>query len=468
MMDPPGTHLVPKHQANTTKVQAKAFQEGPISGRYEEIWKKVKTDDSFAHFLNSEVEKLYDSLKIALAQAHSTEIQVESAVVAEITKFLRDEKGHHEIDSCIRWHMLLHAAFDVPDEPENDPDSTGRHDEKRHVSTLVEIITSCEVYLAFENPFTHQKSDGTIKGACRYPKKHWQQRKKQESTPYHVAARRGNSGALESMIRSIKRYCDDRHNLRASERRSIFPPHTEDLFLHLLKLRDPSDKRTALEYVCQGDEISVETLAVLLKYPRITEHPDTTFGDALDAGKKAVVEQFLKIPELCIKFVTSDNIIKAMNSQSDNSDEEADRGGIVQLLVQHAGTKGAFNDEVIQKIIEHGSMDVWDARPTVDLKADPPYLLHLAVLYQQVRFVERFMDAHPEMITSMAAIPGIEKKQGYYPLWYNNNVWRDSKWEKRTGLTVASKDIRKALVTETIKRTEKMYDLLHVLDKSAG
>ncbi|KAK3938154.1 hypothetical protein QBC46DRAFT_441511 [Diplogelasinospora grovesii] len=342
-------------------------------------------------------------------------------LLGEITDALEDaieNKPNAKNDAIIEITRLLRDAddscirwlilFDLVQ-----PDLVQPGAEEEVEVLVVEILVRMEPFLAFENPYQSSENGiapagGNIwKSECKDTRNHWQGKKK--STPFHTAAANGNAKAVDHMIRCLD------------------------------------------EYYC--------------KTQRLGEAPDS-----LDKGEVEVVNMFLEHDSLRKTFVTSENIIHAMDkiSQLRTPNEVSDDRPetIIYSLIQHAVTSDVFNSAVVKKIIELNLQDVWSKwrklHPNVQL--DTSCLLHLAVLHQNLEFVKIFAVDYPESVTAKAAIPGTDGHR-YHPLWYNNRNWDSSKskWVDWSG----SPEIRTEIVTATIRRTEKMQVLSEILQQSA-
>lgn len=318
-----------------------------------------------------------------------------------------------------------------------------------------------EGYLCFETPQAAMSGpirNGNIlfKGSCKDPAKHWKYSKK-KSTPFHEAVSNGNHEIVRRVIQSLERYCEQQVTVAVDDRRPLFQSANskEELLVHVLRQQDPSTKRTALQEAAGDQQVNLEILKELLRYPGIADPPDSTFKDALEDGIEIVVQTFLENDALSDRFVTSDNLIRAMELQHEafrsarvmhqdkhNPDQNKSEGmeqetsrrtKIVYTLVEHAKTNHVFNKEVVQKIIECNLDEVRKKRrPQVQL--DTSRLLHLAVFYQNVNFVRKFVAEFPDSVSQKALVPRMEKPKddgkghGYYPLWYNNKMWENSRW----------------------------------------
>lgn len=490
MMDGPSP---PRPQANIGKVQTSRDRESvDTPGQYKEGWKKCQNQNNFARDLDDYASRLFREMANALQIATKIGPEAKVQAIADVTEFLRDEKGTNKIDSCIRWLILFNAAEYAPHKESLSSDWEGQTqvNEINTDALIVEIIAEIEEYLSFENP--HQQilqpgsgGNGTgFKAQCIEREKHWQHTKK-KTTPFHRAAANGKARVVRNMIHFLEWYCKQQVVVDPASRRALFSSlrggayeGAHELLLHVLRQQDPNPggRSTALQQAASEEPVSMETLDALLKYPGVAGPPDTTFQNALDDGAEAVVEKFLEYEELRTLFVTSENIIKAMKLRHEALNNRIDRKdgwtGILLSLLEHARSIEVFNGEVVQKIIELGFMDIWEKRP-LDVELDTRGLLHLAVYYQNIGFVKLFAQKYPHSVSHKALVRGTEKlvgdkRQGYYPLWYNNKIWEDSKWCNRPAGKPASHEIRSELVTATIRGTDHMQALTEIFEQSAG
>ncbi len=401
-------------------------------------------EDKFTKELSSNTSRLFSGMTDAL-QVTIKNGTLEQAV-ADIENFVRDPEN--DLDDCILWLLLLHAAKSA----DLDPNGQTQASENYARALLVKTIARMKGDLPFEN-------DSRIRTECKVNPKHLKYMR-EKSTPFHTAAANGKAELVGDMIEHF-------HHR-----------HETVKLLDILRRDDPDKAAkysTALEKAAKAENRSLETLRALLKHPDISAPPDKTFQTALNGGDVATVEEFLKHKELHTVFVTPENIIQAMNLQlgsNDGDPEHEARAKIVRSLLNCA-TKAEFNGEVVRKVIKLGLTDVWEGQCR-GLVLDTSYLLHLAVVCQNIDFVKLFMGDYSETLAKKALVPGTEEpkkgaeEQGYYPLWYNNKVWKDLKWVDRPDGQRGSAEIRAALVTETIRTTDKLYLLSDILRQSAG
>lgn len=442
-----------------------------------EAWKKqVKHKDltNFASDLDYHALKLSRDISRELGSPN-----FRGQLLKQITEFLRDEQGENGIDSCVRWLIL----FNISQPP---PGGGGADESKSQQGQirLVQIIADMEPYLPFENPhYPTNVGTNDIKKSCTRPKLHWQYRKK-PSTPFNEAAKWGNIHLIRSMIEHLGKYCEKQKNVNPEERRLFLQSPSQsskELLWHVLRKKvEVEDRRkiSALEQARIGyEKPNLDTLAELLKYAGVEGLPDTdeTFMSAVNDGAVGVVEQFLQSDGMCKHFVTSKNIIEAIKklqkNDGDRGNQDVPRGcreEVVHTLVKKAKTAEVFTTEVAQKIIELNLDKVWKARDeNVDMQNS--CLLHLAVYYQRSSFVKIFLDAYPSTLLKKALVPVTgqlgDNTDGYYPLWYNNKQWEGpSGWVDRK----PSPEIRRLLVSATIKQSKKMHSLSEIFRESAG
>ncbi|KAK0610020.1 hypothetical protein B0T17DRAFT_585395 [Bombardia bombarda] len=330
---------------------------------------------------------------------------------------------------------------------------------------VVQVLVDSEPFLAFENPSQslHSSKDGGIwMEQCQDVKKHWQS--KEKGIPFHRAAAHGNDKAIKHMIDSLERYCKD-----------DIPGKEHHLLLNILRRPDSqsSPRETALQKAAKAEQRNLKTLEVLLVYPDIAKPPDKTFESAVDRGASKVVEALLNHEELRESFVTSNNIIHAMDKifQKEDGDDRGpgDRISIVNSLVQHARTKEVFNMAVVEKIIGLNLREVWDKRHK-DVQLDKSGLLHLAVCHQNLDFVKIFVAEYPDTVSDKAEISRTDGGD-HYPLWFHNRKWDSStspsKWVPPEERKKVRDEIRNEIVNATIRRTDKMQKLSEILQESA-
>ncbi|KAK4244138.1 hypothetical protein C7999DRAFT_35493 [Corynascus novoguineensis] len=356
--------------------------------RYEDDWKKSQRARDFAPALDSKVFELFHVLTQSLKSALDAESppRVDRAV-SDITEFLRDAKERNKIDSCIRWLILLRAAGYAPNDREPDQDgddadsSSNVHgqsrqgNERKAIVTIVGITADMEGYLCFETPQAAMPSpirngNTLFKGSCKDPATHWKYSKK-KSTPFHEAVSNGNHEIVRRVIQSLERYCEQQVIVTKDNRRPLFQSANskEELLVHVLRQQDPSTKRTALQEAAGDQQVNLEILKELLRYPGIADPPDSTFKDALEDGIEIVVQTFLENDTFSDRLVTSENLIRAMELQHE----------VFRKFVAE------FPDSVSQKALV----------PQTEKPKDDG------------------------------------KGYGYYPLWYNNKMWEKSRWVDR-------------------------------------
>ncbi|KAI0096962.1 hypothetical protein GGR51DRAFT_542140 [Nemania sp. FL0031] len=477
----------------------------PDTKSYRGTWKKAK-EDAFSdkHALKipaSEVAvDMIEALRPVSAVTDDNTTR-RNKVIGDITKFLYNDND--DIDSCVRWAILHRAALD---------DDSVRN-ENSPQALLVSTIVSRERFLAFE--FLNSPGSA-LRAQCRSrredPKKsslvpdHSKFGKDLKESPFYWAVESSqNKAVVKSMINNLELYCKEQVEVEPGKQRALLPNITfsldtkpEDKARRLLLdvLQRPfqfgRNKRTALGLASEGKNKSRDlgVLKVLLEYSGITDTPhgnppDATFENAMEDGELNVVKAFLEVQELRDKYVTSENIIKAMNhigkaisnngERSNNSPDIGGLFGVLQELLKHSNS--AFNDQVAQKIIELNLEEAWDSRPT-NTNLDETCLLHIAVHHQRVEFVERFLKDYPASVSTKALVPGTKMQQksnsatveedlspqGYYPLWYNHKQWSDQEkeWKNRN----PNKRIRDLLAPATIRQVEKMQLLSSIFRES--
>ncbi|KAJ0119897.1 Peptidase S8/S53 [Diaporthe amygdali] len=454
-------------------------------------------------------DRLIQTLRSASAVRKKETVDHNSlnAIINDIIKFLYHENS--EIDSCVRW-AILHRAVQVEIEKGETPQDNAP-------ALLVGAIADEEKYLAFEtlNPMSsalRQECKRRLDSKSHSPD-HSQFGKDLKKSPFFEALANleepdssSNPAAFEAMVSRLETYCKEQIQVLPNKRRGLLqitsqdansnPQNNSDTALGLLLnvLRRPCSfggkKFTAL-YLASQDEVErtgdLGILKVLLKYPGITDLPsDTTFDDAMQGGKVKVIKAMLSVEELRGRFVTSENITKAMdNIVLDGDSDIKDRmEKVLNELLLHSNNlpkaRSVFDDQVAQKIIERNLVEAWDKRPE-SAKLNDQCLLHIAVYHQRVNFVERFLKDYPASVSCKALVPGTgppkqpinknssdktgaEQRQpeGYYPLWYNRKEWDGMRWVDRTSDPNESSFIRQLLAPATIRQVEKMQRLLGI------
>ncbi|KAK0640567.1 hypothetical protein B0T16DRAFT_460740 [Cercophora newfieldiana] len=427
-------------------------------------------------------DPLFTSMMDEVKKAIMTGDDTRKVVVRDLDSFLYDvEKHKGTVDSCIRWMILYHAAEKLPVAP---PDSILESFEDEALREVVKIIAEREPHLSFEDPNHDWRNVGskalkhTIKGQCK-KKDHWNVDKKR-TTPFHRAASQGNFIVIPVMISSLKLHCEKLANVEPLKRHPLFrPPHKDppiQLITHVLSSEEYERRSTALKLVTWDAVVTpamLKTLTELLEYPEIAFDPDTTFTDSLSAGKVNVVEEFLKKPKLAQKFVTAENIIKALDARprvhpiemdssssagdAEEYDHDAPTGarpgsppswhGEAPSHRRELGDGDSAKDddediegdgqppdqqenvvdgptEILRILLRYAEKD--DYTPGVihkivqldamdiwemvsDQELDTSWLLHLAVSHHNLQFVKHFIKKYPESV--------ISKAQVHDPLW---------------------------------------------------
>ena len=452
-----------------------------------QAWKKSRDQKGFSKSLGREVDyALFDPIKDVLEKAPKGDVK---AIVTQLTNLVEDKDYKNGIDDCIRW-LLLYSAIEndlYGKETEAQGPSAAMNDsldlERNVYIQITQIVVSIAPYLAFENPY---KSAGTsdIKKGCS-DKAHKEHKKSAKSTPFHMAAKEGNARAVEQMISQSRRFCKEQ--LTIKKRRTIVSDHDaaleasrpnhqdHDLLLEILRQPDPASTsgETALHLAAIAEEGCQRTIRALLDFDtRVASSPDKTFEYALKNGLVPVVETFLGYESLRKAFVTSPNVIQAMEQLGDlqlvDSDRES-RVEIVHSMINFADTHEILDDTVVEKIIELKLQDIWKQKKLGN-RLDTSGLLHLAVRHQNVDFVEMFLQDYPDSVTHTVpyhTAEGAEKTTGKYALWHNNFVSEGSQLVDRKE-SEEKRQIRNAIVVKTIKRVKKMQKLSDIFQDSGG
>jgi len=420
-------------------------------------WLKEREDCRFPSNLTLHTKNLYNKIGQCLKEAAEDGTEGWNEAVQQVEQLLlrHGPEDKTKIDSCIRWLILLELA-----------NSEWHVKYEKANLQILKLLVGHEPFLAFENPYSKPKEDFKSSGSniyartCRDSNKHW--KIKEKSTPFHKAAECGNSVAVKHMVESLVDYCkhatskdlDTRPLFSHLPSGTLPPPDV----VGVLQRRDitPRTGKRALQLAAESkNKGNLETLDILLSYKGIVDAEDTTFREAIDAGKVDVIDKFLeRQSEQRHRLVASDNLIRAMDSSNLQ---------VVNKLLDKP-TEAAFDRNVVDRIIQKGLKDVWTKRPR-SIAVDTTYLLHLAVFYQQEGFVGTFVKDYPKSIVSTYKMPDTDEKT-YYPLWYNNKRWDRTKWVDRDR-TATTESIRAIITTATIRQTDKMQELSQILQQSA-
>ena len=401
--------------------------------------------------------------KIALKNRDSNRESIED----QISRFLENPlKDKELLDDCIRWLILDQAVQSAEEKDEGASEGLDQFDLEGYQSNLiVRLILKIAPHLSFENPrYSLEKTDNKdIKNSCMDKNQHWYHKRSTKTTPFHRAAKDGKSTIIKHIIEFGEEFCNKEICKDQPDRRSIAQyegvSSSHELLLNILRQGDPESYYgdTALHLAALADDgNSRQTLEVLLQFDiNIANDPDGTFADALSRGNIEVVDIFLGFTKLSERFITKENIIKAMSQiKNKNGTAAGNREKIVLSLIKHAPEDYTFPIDVLDKIIEYELNDIWKEMKPKIKSEDALGLLHLAVHHQNVGLVKEFLECYPESVKRQAAIPGpASDGKNHYPLWYN----------KRKG-----KQIRTEVITATIKFVDKMEDLTRIFQASRG
>lgn len=393
------------------------------------------------------------------------------SVVNRITNFLKDDKSRH-MDDCILWQLLVSAIEE--------------EDHLEAQQTLIGIILSISPHLAFDSP-TRPGKGRTIKSDCKHSKEHSNNKPRSTSRPLDMIVRSRNVLGLQHVLHHAQRFCTGQIVLVKEERRfsdieNPNEPHSswQGLLLALLQQKetseedDESDKKRPLERLGMkvardGDKNPecLKAIDILLEHnPEIASFPDRTFIIALEKGCQNLIDKFLSKKQLVRRFVTSENILRALEIVA------LGKGGpnhptIVESLVQHADSD-QLKAQVVEKLIEHNFQQLWhDHSPRIKVD-NSNSLLHIAVRHQNVAFVRIFLDKLKDSVQKEVPCLGAQNKpESKYPLWHNNKVLKNNDWIDRPDSS-KKKLIRSMIVTATISRVPKMQNLCNIFRLSQG
>ncbi|KAF2497767.1 subtilisin-like protein [Lophium mytilinum] len=387
-----------------------------------------------------------------------TELGKEKTTV--VRTFLEGEsKDDCKMDDCLRWYLLLRLV-NIHSNPTWDLEDRVK---------LSKIIIKQKPYLPFENPYVGGK-DGVHWEQCAGDKMHKPEGKKNfpegkknhrscvetRDTPFRLAAKCGNSAVIAAMVSNGRIFYDQNQQSNDIPYRTEFFDTTERRYLpffRILQQYEPGQRSgwTALRLATEssGNSIkessgdSIKTLGELLKVEDIVlvegKSPDSTFKRAIEGGWSVAVEEFLKWPKLVGAFVTSQNVLLALEKLTDmgkdqlHEQERKRRTQIAKALIAKVKGPDILNRMVVEKIITAGLEDIWNAIDTPkDVLAENlrNSLLHLAVWHQKVEFVKRFLEdkEDEESVTNRHQLDGDTEPR--YPLWYNNHPRKTAKGEE--------------------------------------
>ncbi|KAF4460275.1 hypothetical protein FALBO_12951 [Fusarium albosuccineum] len=414
------------------------------------------------------------SLAKAVVEAAVDLLKQDKNNTSLLVQYLGDTSKESKMDDCVRWHLLMEVV---------------EFDESRDYGTmeaqvqLSKMLIEPRPYLAFECPHDSDKSNKIYQLSCKYAEMH-RCVGKSEKTPFLVAAQEGNAKVVAAMISSGRKFEEMSRNVGPGADK---PPH-RPMFpkgWSLVKILQHHPRRndTALTAAARADHGSVDTVKELLKVDGIgwikkgvqKKVPDSAFSSVLEWGRADVLDELLKNQALAEELVTIDFISQAIRHLGEHDDvvkgDETSpdhRLRIVKRLIRLAKKSETFNRNIVEMIIEQGSMDAFNDLPedfmTGELK---DCLLHLAVMYRNIHFVRSFIDKDPASMTKEVVVfQGDEKR---YPLWYNNHVRGDVKWKRVDLGSPPDKertDIRDMIVTSMIRMVTDMEQLSDIVYKS--
>ncbi|KAF2678077.1 subtilisin-like protein [Lentithecium fluviatile CBS 122367] len=378
------------------------------------------------------------------------------------------EQKESRIDDCLRWYLLLRLV-----------DLDRGHDSAKEARVnLSKILLEQKPYLAFENPYVGGK-DGVHWKQCTGSKMH-KSSKEMQKTPFRVAAKCGNSAVIAAMISTGRSFYERNQPVDERSRRTEYLGPDEQYWplFKILQQYEPgkTSGETALLLAAKATSGSLETLEELLKVDGIVsveekgqKKHDETFKYAIEEGLPDVVEKFLNRPELVADFVTSENILLALEKLQ--SDDCTDRSRIAEYLVAKAEGENTVNRTVVEKIITAGFTKIWAATPQNILAPGlKDCLLHLAVWHQKYEFVKQFLDDPGSVKRKKAIIEGEDER---YPLWYNNHSKKLSNREesdqpdaRKTRSKIRSKIVNKMI--HEVSEIETLTDIFYSSDETVG
>ncbi|KAI1461261.1 hypothetical protein F4805DRAFT_415279 [Annulohypoxylon moriforme] len=442
-----------------------------------EKWNKSHHDRNFAKKFETHVKTLHDDIIKELQLAESQRNDVKDNIHREISQFLGDgnhinretgQGGNRSVimDNCVRWVILCTAAL------------AKEKDVIEAEVRLINMILKDFSHLAFENvnmvPLTGDcKSKDTAM-------KHYEgtELKSNKSTPFHQAIQANNPEAVKAFLRGITEYCEKAARDGRLPRRLpdwLKPKNAtpENLQLYIVQRVLPYYNQTPLQLAAQADGRGEVLECLLSSVPRIVEEDDKPFIDALDDGKFDILNKFLSNDTVRTKFATSEYIIKAIISLDENRGGSLDeqRMDIVLKLIEMAkkNEPSFFNFEVVQAIIEHNLRRAWELVDSYELEI-PPYALHIAVMNQNLEFVELILKDHSDFVTKKEALPpSTNESYKQYPLWYNNkhaNFEGKGQARPKPAAEDSGYKIRSQIITHTVRQVRRMKDLSEIFAES--
>ncbi|TRX88928.1 hypothetical protein FHL15_010156 [Xylaria flabelliformis] len=159
-----------------------------------------------------------------------------------------------------------------------------------------------------------------------------------------------------------------------------------------------------------------------------------------------------------------------LNGSADQQKQPRFAQDILQVM-------GIFDLDIRKVIVKSGSLWFWKL-PYVqglweeEIKKDGNLcMLHIAVQYQQVEFVEYFSHAEQDSVLKRIEVPMLDREdKKVHALWHNNYLVPEgpqpSKPIRRTTDTVTRAQIRKLLVPAVIERTSGMNSLVRIFRES--
>ncbi|KAH8803054.1 hypothetical protein F5884DRAFT_888196 [Xylogone sp. PMI_703] len=383
----------------------------------------------------------------------------------EVIKFLQQQ----DCDDCVLWKILYHSLD---------------HKSKRGEGAVEARVTLCDLILQ-KDPLLAFEEPRDFKKRCNQNLKkmhHDLTFNVSPPTPFWKAAKTGNAKIIERMISHAKDFC----------RAEMSDPDKQihDLVWNPWKEYRNDQGKTALKIAAFSQEAEteagkLETLDILLKEPNIADTDDDTFACALGDGEEAVVARFLDAGCSGL-FIKSNYIIQAMDSyykakknahSSAQTNEDIPEYKILQSLIGRAETLDGDKIKIAEMMIKLDLEDIWHERKSQwDRLLDTNCLLHFAVLYQKLSFVNIFLkedEYASSVLLPLRLRKDMKDKIEPYPLWYNNN-----RLDKSDSGFIERKDtgsndikstriaIRKALVKSIVEQSKDMQELMHIFQAS--
>lgn len=434
----------------------------------DERWDKLPTSNK----VNECIELVYYAIRDALIggiesaidDGGEKQLQIEKRIEIFLKGEGKAQEGqisspgeHDEVDDCILWIILWKAVGSIPDKDNENP-------ENRANMRIVHMVIDIAPWLAFDNPTKSIQVDENqqplsswepynIRKRCKFGATHDHKDNQWDSTPFHEAAAKNNSEAIDYMLK------------KGAEKLNLAKPGVSQRQLLIEVLQKPNaNEDTALSLSAKQKHGKKKALKTILDFCKESLDPDNkVFQDALDKGRADVVGAFLDANPS--GFISPSIVFKAANAlkrfEPGNARYQSQES-IIGSLISHTATAKDLDEDTLKLIIQLNLKDILRKKlENADFKFDDLNPLHLAVENQSPEFVEMFLEYYPHLITRI--------RHGKYALWHNNFV-ADNQRRSPDARTVDNKRIRDVIVTATIRSKEvgKMENLVEIFLLSGG